>query len=94
MSKPKFTPGPWIAQTEAGITTKKGLCNVIQKKGPMFILIDGVGHNEAQANAALIAAAPELYDAAEYLLRNLDTFMFETAKEQLKAKLAKARGES
>ena len=94
MGETKFTPGPWTfegrtiyALEEAGwrrgepVMRNRFDCSV---QGPFC------PDAEKQANAHLIAAAPDLYDALDYLL-NDDTH---DAREQARAALAKARGEA
>ncbi len=61
----KFTPGPW----SAGKTTVFGPDD---QDGHVTHIASVAGHNDhAPANAALIAAAPELYATLEYLLPHL-----------------------
>jgi hypothetical protein len=76
--KPKHTPGPWLAQTHHKVNTKNGKCNVIHKDGPMFCIIDGVPFREAQANARLIAAAPDLLETVERMTKLLESIERET----------------
>lgn len=84
MSKPKFTPGPWLphmAFNDAEGFPK--LCVDVMKPA-------------TKEDYKLIAAAPELYEALEKLLRTLDwdgkNWWFEVRAEARNA-LAKARGE-
>jgi len=65
MSAPKFTPGPW----RVGPSHEEGSCEYIDHgiytAGSVAVLYsteDG-SHETRRANAALIAAAPELYEA-------------------------------
>lgn len=63
MSEPKFTPGPWYIGTpppnnEQTIGTKDGMMVAVATTG-----VNMVGATLANAN--LIAAAPELYEALE-----------------------------
>lgn len=68
---PKFTPGPWKAEA-----TPKGNWNVYPRCAPIPYICglyhaepDIHGRNpESEANAALIAAAPELYEALRMAL--------------------------
>jgi len=62
MSEIKFTPGPWLFSS--------------YKSGTSVIVIDGkefdvatVSYPNRDANAHLIAAAPELYEALEAVLK-------------------------
>jgi hypothetical protein len=103
MSDTKFTPGEWRKDGNGNrVTTQRGIiaeCPVPQKGGVF----------DCQANAHLIAAAPELYAALEemdsaavYLcavqanpkLLGTATAKFTDAREHTRAALAKARGES
>jgi hypothetical protein len=92
MSKPtKFTKGPWVmCHRGESLKGAAGQYVVIWGGGLAY----GTRTDEADANSALIAAAPEMYAALNrfYLsLLKVDSDSGETkALEQL---LAKARGE-
>ena len=92
-SEPKWTPGPWYTASDfvgpyrlvAGDTT-----------------IAQIGHDDAQtcvANCALIAAAPELYEALARLLKWVKPLVSGTDREEIDSieqacvALRKARGE-
>ena len=94
MNEPKFTPGPWLFSS--------------YKSGNSVIVIDGkefdvatVNYPNRDANAHLIAAAPELYEALEhieeYWNRDQNISAMSDALwhiiEVAQAALAKARGE-
>ena len=94
VAEPKFTPGPWLFSS--------------YKSGNSVIVIDGkefdvatVNYPNRDANAHLIAAAPELYEALEGLLADITEYQEinnlggQNNHWQVKAKaaLAKARGE-
>lgn len=94
MNETKFTPGPWLFSS--------------YKSGNSVIVIDGkefdvatVNYPNRDANAHLIAAAPELYEALEGLLADITEYQEinnlggQNNHWQVKAKaaLAKARGE-
>ena len=72
MSAPKFTPGPWKRPTDLGIVSTSAAR--INKNGRAIrqrvALLDCKGLDQVtiDANAALIAAAPELYEALERAL--------------------------
>jgi hypothetical protein len=108
VSAPAFTPGPWIvtgdlqdgylrirdAGSEEVLATMDdgGHCD------PQFAIDDAI----IEANARLIAAAPELYGALEMATRKLRKcmelagnagFAIDACCEQFDAVLAKARGE-
>ena len=90
----KHTPGPWMVE--------KGTLDVIAKKhyDGMEINIRDIETNDRetiQANAALIAAAPDMLEALELVLRQLPTELTldgEILRDDLKQLVAKARGES
>lgn len=67
MHEPTHTPGPWI--NDGGIVYGK---NTELVGAPSFDIYDAQswpGHaEEAQANAKLIAAAPELLEALQHVL--------------------------
>ncbi|WP_276200345.1 hypothetical protein [Chelatococcus sp. XZ-Ab1] len=58
MSKPEFTPGPWIVRSSGEVGTTDELTAVV-------FPVDDTGEKTpaAEANARLIAAAPEMYEA-------------------------------
>lgn len=94
MSKTKFTPGPWEAQglyimfTNADTKQFDWVAKVER-------FADKYKHEEA-ANAALIAAAPELYEALESIVdvaKNLDEIRWSDIEHIILPALAKARGE-
>lgn len=75
MSKPAFTPGPWVFAPERA-PTSRGFCRIVGSEAKpnrrnlvhvMGLYCDAKGV-EADANARLIAAAPALYDAVEALV--------------------------
>lgn len=71
MSTPQFTPGPWLRvlnEPEAiGVLEKRGDSTVIRYiatvEGDFDDWVDDGCDVEAEANARLLAAAPELYAA-------------------------------
>ena len=67
MSEDKFTPPPWSVPSKGNI---RGA--VVAKDGEMVCDPSGAGRHEdeAEANARLIAAAPEMY----YILDIIDTY--------------------
>jgi hypothetical protein len=99
MTKPHspHTPGPWrVNEDAAGIT-------VVDSEG--WIVAEGIGGFENERGTArLIAAAPELYEACEAMIRLADMGLEESLREpeeggnyaaynRAKAALAKARGQ-
>ena len=67
MSEDKFTPGPWVAPNYGNLNGA-----VVAKDGEMVCDPSGAGRpeDEMDANARLIAAAPEMY----YILDIIDTY--------------------
>lgn len=97
MSKPKFTPGPWV--------NNQGLIESELEHGWVndgWRIAECFGP-QAEINAHLIAAAPELYEACEAVIRyqklaesdaNTGLLMsYAEAYIKAEAALAKARGE-
>jgi hypothetical protein len=101
MTDTKWTPGPWeVRKTKFGIggdINHAGYCIA-----EVFGRVDYDCYPPAEATAHLIAAAPELAAAGQLvldLLENMTTEEFalgedRKGREQLRAALAKARGES
>ena len=67
MSEDKFTPPPWSVPSKGRLSGA-----VVAKDGEMVCNPSGAGRHEdeAEANARLIAAAPEMY----YILDIIDTY--------------------
>jgi hypothetical protein len=90
----KFTPGPW----------RLGRCGQILGEDGEFIcsarkrtITQYQKSPTEKANAALIAAAPELYDALEFALHRLESvespiFSVRHAIQKCKSAIAKAHG--
>lgn len=116
MSDTKWTPGPWVidpATRPAEVCTIHGL-SVEKTDGQGWAYVRGelgywgADHDEQMANAHLIAAAPELYEALTAFERAQELWLpIEVAEERageaealhalrwkMLAALAKARGES
>lgn len=90
MNQPKWTPGPWRHAAKASSVV--GLPVI----GPMGAAIANVhARDEMMANAALIAAAPELAAALERLLGDFDEHPndFTADWHTARAALASAKGE-
>lgn len=96
------TPGPWTLDT---VTTSCGICHKVGpfprkegKYGHACIYVDypGTGKIEGEllANARLIAAAPDLLDAAEEALEAIADGDVQSARNALRAAIAKATGNS
>lgn len=107
MADTKFTPGPWQQHSDYDPLQ---IVADIEHDGEQYtylVVSDEVGGGErAQANAALIAAAPDLYAALMAIhnmlwgrpdivnkLRPLMGFAEDAISNQCAAALAKARGE-
>ena len=108
MSKPKFTPGPWKAGKNACMTTvldgHEG--KTIYPKGSSYHIAWANAENSngdldietALANAALIAAAPEMYKLLAQILKyepkGVSLNFFDRMNPKIANVLRKARGES
>lgn len=106
MGTPEFTPGPWRAKPNGGddedprslyICAKGGFDNawhmIAQTDAALPARLDG----DPEANAHLIAAAPDLHRALTLLLEVADApgapeFNWERAKEGARAAVTKAEG--
>lgn len=101
MADTKFTPGRWIAAQKH--SSKVGLPVVASPHGRSIASVTffGLGENfknhddESYANAHLIAAAPELYEALEDVLGLIKPEFEQSPMVSFaKAALANARGEA
>ena len=103
MSEPKFTPGPWFSVAKlSGSENHRGF-KICGDDGWALADIQPVDEDgiEGRANANLIAAAPELYEALVKLrdyANDSDDYKFGTILTSLvfdiaEAALAKSRGE-
>ena len=106
MSAPQFTPGPWElydALLRPGFSANR-ILEIQDVTGAAVVAwsgFDGVSQSkrERKANAHLIAAAPELYEALEELVSFLRAHVehfksYNPLTEDALAALAKARGET
>ena len=101
-NKPKWTPGPWKAE-DRSVQYGDGLWNGVVDKRGMLICLMGMQGQDQAANADLVAAAPELYDALEAILARYQKHVSITwggeaevarmLELQMRSALAKARGE-
>lgn len=103
MSETKHTPGPWVK--DYGNTTWhiKSIANPIEGT-PTVAVYHGaksLTESEKEANAHLIAAAPELYEALEDALKVINECIPDVCDvpvpgvaPKIRNALAKARGES
>jgi hypothetical protein len=69
MTAPTFTPGPWRRVGHRTIAAGTGLDTVTVCE----VFSGGVGLDQADGNEALIAVAPELYDAAAAVFGLIDS---------------------
>lgn len=99
MSEPKWTPGPWRVMEPVALDYRAPLIYGADQKSLVANAEGGgprraVAAPEARANAFLIAAAPELYEALEECLREHGGFTIKgECERRAVAALAKARGE-
>jgi hypothetical protein len=94
MSETKFTPGPWIKRGKGTIETNGGAEVASVMDGQM---LDRVDRETQEANANLIAAAPELYEAIKellYALQDDENWRTSGVYEDAESALAKARGDA
>ena len=91
----KHTPGPWRVVRQNGSPTT-GEWMIAGSKHGYLAEVRDCGSGDVKANAHLIAAAPDLYDALDSLLSAIDSCA-ELTPQLLRAfekTLAKARGEA
>ena len=89
MGEAKFTEGPWsMCHRGESLKGVKGTDVVIWGCG----LVNGQRTDEADANSALIATAPEMYELLKDLFDNYEGLGF-SMDNQIEKLLAKARGE-
>lgn len=92
----KHTPGPWVQADFAGPTPHG---TAIQSTHDNWLVASCTGYygrDVAQANARLIAAAPDLLEALELCLHAVELAGWEGDLSAIKARaaIAKATGES
>ena len=103
-SEPKWTPGPWdFSMAKMPIDGEYDYCISAVVDGERYVISEAFGRvsekqrPNAHANARLIAAAPELYEALERLVADVaDYDAWERpchAVDTARAALKKARGE-
>ena len=87
----KHTPGPWTYHICRDTSTAR-----IEAKGGCEVVGSTVGYSseECEANAKLIAAAPDLLEALERMVECCDLFPLADYHIQAKAAIAEARGEN
>ena len=92
------TPGPWIVEDSRKLRKKKlrsSLLMVVAAKGgmPGLIVNQGSVTPTDEANARLIAAAPDLLEALERAVPEIAVVGIPDLLEQVRAAIAKARGQ-
>jgi hypothetical protein len=108
MSETPWTPGPWVVDTDWP-NNRHHACEIIsggighpfhehRALANVVVKVDGGSYPRGEANARLIAAAPELAEALDNIMMALDLpgdhCELANAKRQAIAALAKARGET
>lgn len=83
----KHTPGPWAIRQE-----KEGWCRIYAPKD--YYVGGEIAHYVSNANANLIAAAPELLEALQYLANVCPAIdaQGEEAHQRARAAIAKTTG--
>lgn len=104
MSDIKFTPAPWTVHNTGDVFTGLGAQNAEGIEAPSndgWHIADcdmgGLGLEELQANAHLIAAAPDMYEALQQAITSMQDSGYQNSHVAIragKAALAKAEGKS
>jgi dihydrodipicolinate synthase/N-acetylneuraminate lyase len=97
MTETKHTPGPWIFwRFGTGDDKCQDFGVAADVDGNKIVIAHCFGKQsddfaaDARANATLIAAAPDMYEALQWIVENADE---DSVVSAAKAALAKARGE-
>ena len=91
VAKPKHTPGPW----RLGYVDHTGATIRTGDAAQLAIATATGARPELEANARLIAVAPELLEAAELALKQMEALAPQlSTASYLRAAIAKAMGES
>ena len=100
MKEPKFTKGPWIVSKTSGMEIFINHSHENSKRVPGYfaeVRRFTTDHEQVDANAHLIAAAPELFEALRCLLEKADLEFtngrWPETRNDARAALAKALGE-
>jgi hypothetical protein len=107
MGKSKHTPGPWKAQPREGIEGQWEVVSACKIGWLIAAAAPDIDGDPDEANARLIAAAPELLEALEHLAaiagtgllhrQSLDkqgmVELFEEARAAARAAIAKVKGD-
>lgn len=101
MTEPKFTPGPWKFDGEESAYYDLPTLNILDKDGDIVAGAVDYIDESSLPNAHLIAAAPDLYNALENVMHEIqflgdEEHYFGTTErfDAARAALAKARGET
>lgn len=76
MSESKFTPGPWLAsqtmRVHGAVPSSDGvdICSADNANIGLVYWAESGSRSETRANANLIAAAPEMYEALKRVMEN------------------------
>lgn len=97
----KHTPGPWKWTSNYTSSTNEPTWSLIDGTGYGILSCDGIGNSPqglgdtGHANARLIAAAPELLEAAKEFVRKCECGEARSKRsfQQFKAAITKATGE-
>lgn len=98
MAEHKHTPAPWRWEMNAHQSINGA--RVVGASGRIVCRVPSIADgplNEKTANLHLLASAPALLSALEYILADVEPSVFalsEIAREKAHAALAKARGEA
>lgn len=90
MNAPKHTPGPWRVERQNSSPTT-GEWMIAGAKPGYLAEVRDCGSGCAKANARLIAAAPELLEALEMVMRRGRIDDSEEAMNQVAAAITKAK---
>ena len=79
MNEEKFTPGPWVAYPHL---RRRNHTEISADNLPVISIASVYGvKNQKMANARLIAAAPDMYEALKKLKECLENFFGKTEKD-------------
>ena len=92
----KYTPGPWIIAIRG---TARGepvpiISALPPTRGEKLMPVAMCEGDNTQANAHLIAAAPELLEALEEMIKGVEEYDETAGLSKARAAIAKAKGET
>ena len=85
------TPGPWVVVEKNGNYEVQTEQQNAYNDGPSYFIADAIDCFAAEANARLIAAAPELLSALDNLIDVADRYMDFDENSRFGEAVAKAR---